>query len=143
MNQSGNLLLPACCNLQATSSTWWKLACKWIPTNTSWLHNTKSMAMKWAFPGTYCSILHLYHQKVSSINDFSSNDDWSTQNRKITKANHRDAIFNKLFDVVKKNSNKANNHSSRLGWRQGKPTINMPSKHKKESIPNQKHESNC
>jgi hypothetical protein len=45
---------------------------------------------------------------VSNIYGFSSDDDRSTPNRKITKAKHRDTIVNKLFDVVKKNSSKAN-----------------------------------
>jgi hypothetical protein len=66
------------------------------------------MAIKWAFIGAYCSILHLNHQHMSNIYGFSSNDDWSAQDHKITKAKHRDVILNRLFDAVKKNMNKAN-----------------------------------
>jgi hypothetical protein len=42
------------CSLQANIDvcTWWKEACKWIPTYMSCLRNDKSMAMKWAFLGT-------------------------------------------------------------------------------------------
>jgi hypothetical protein len=43
------------CNLQASIDvcTWWKEACKWIPTYISCLHIDKSKTMKWAFLDTY------------------------------------------------------------------------------------------
>jgi hypothetical protein len=70
----------------------------------SQLHNNKSIAMKWAFSWYVLLNFYLIHQNVSNIYGFSSNVDW---NSKITKAKHKDAIVNKLFEVVKKNCNKA------------------------------------
>jgi hypothetical protein len=126
-------------------SNWWKPARKWNPTNLSWLHNDKSMAIKWAFLGTYCSILHLNHQHMSNIYGFSSNDgDWSAQNRKITKAKHRDVIVNRLFDAVKKNINKANKAFIKTWLGAWKANIKDGIQARKRKHPrNQKHESNC
>jgi Zn-finger protein len=81
------------------------------------------MAMKWAFLGMYCSILYLNHQNVSNMYGFSSNVDWSTQNCQITKAKHKDAIANKLFDVVKKNHNKTNKTSTKTWLAKRKANI--------------------
>jgi hypothetical protein len=51
------------------------------------------MAMKWAFLGTYCSILYLIHQEVSDIYGFFPNVvDWLQQISKITQVKHKDAI---------------------------------------------------
>jgi hypothetical protein len=134
------------CNLQATNniSTWWKPARKWIPTNLSWLHNNKSMGIKWDFLGMYCSILRLNHQHMSNIYGFSSNDDWSAQNSKITKAKHRDVIVNRLFDAVKKNINKANKAFIKTCLGAWKANIKDAIQGRKRKHPrNQKHESNC
>ena len=109
------------------------------------IHNDKSMAIKWAFLGTYCSILHLNHQHMSIIYGFSSNDgDWSAQNRKITKAKHRDVIVNRLFDAVKKNINKANKAFIKTWLGAWKANIKDGIQARKRKHPrNQKHESNC
>ena len=73
---------------------------------------------------------------MSNIYGFSSNDgDWLAQNRKITKAKHRDVIVNRLFDAVKKNINKANKAFIKTWLGHGKPTLKVPFKHERESIP--------
>jgi hypothetical protein len=105
----------------------------------SWLHNDKSVAIKWAFLGMYCSILHLNHQHISNIYVFFSNDDWSAQNRKIIKAKHRDVIINRLIDAAKKNIYKANKAFIKTWLGAQKANIEkMPSKHERESIPETK-----
>jgi hypothetical protein len=57
--------------------------------------------------GMHCSIIDSNHQNMSNIYGFSSNVDWSTHNRKKTKAKHKDVIVNKLFDAANVNHNKA------------------------------------
>jgi trimethylamine:corrinoid methyltransferase-like protein len=104
----------------------------------------ESMAIKWAFLGTYCSILHLNHQHMSNIYGFSSNDDWSAQNHKITKAKHRDVVANRLFDGVKKNINKANKAFIKTWLGTWKANIKDAIQARKRKHPrNQTHESNC
>jgi hypothetical protein len=103
------------------------------------------MAIKWAFLGRYCSILHLNHQHMSNIYGFSSNDgDWSAQNRKITKAKQRDVIVNRLFDAVKKNINKASKAFIKTWLGAWKANIKDVIQARKRKHPrNQKYESNC
>jgi hypothetical protein len=96
------------------------------------------MAMKWAFLGTYCSILHLNYQHMSNIYD------WSAQNRKITKAKHIDVIVNRLFDAVNKNTNKANKAFIKTWLGAWKANIKDVIQARKRKHPrNQKDESNC
>ncbi len=81
---------------------------------------------------------------MSNIYGFSSNDDLPAQDRKITKAKHRDVIVNRLFDAVKKNINKANKAFIKtwLGARKANIKDAIQAR-KRKYLRNQKHESNC
>jgi hypothetical protein len=89
------------CYLQANIeiNTWWKQACKWIPTNISGYTTRKVWScngMNWAFLVRSVLLNSLFNSSglVSNIYGFSSNVDWLTQDRKIakliTKAKHKD-----------------------------------------------------
>jgi hypothetical protein len=146
VDRSGSLLhYPMQSKAATTSAIGGNQLANEFQTNMSWLHNDKSMAIKWAFLGTYCSIPHLNHQHMSSIYGFSSNDgDWSAQNRKIIKAKHRDVIVNRLFDAVKKIINKANEAFIKTWLGAWKANIKDAIQAQKRKHPrNQKHESNC
>jgi hypothetical protein len=95
------------CHLQAgiDISTWWKQARKWIPTNISPLCKDKNTTIKGALLGKYCSFIFSNYLEVSNIYGFFPNVDWLTQNSKITKNNHKDAMgmpFYRPHNVLKK-----------------------------------------
>jgi hypothetical protein len=82
------------CNLQANIDvcTWWKEACKWIPTYISCLRNDKSTAMKWAFLVTY-SVVECYKNRgMANRYDLISKIDWLTKHAKIQQARFKDIV---------------------------------------------------